>query len=183
MSPDRRIRPTLLVTALFALAASAPAGAAGDSGTREVSAYKLTDAGLAKYANATRRLDEAVRRSPALCEERANEDGEDTKTLDDLVAKIDANPQLRQAIQGAGMSTREYAVFSFAVLQAAMSAWALDQPGGKLAPGVSMDNVNFYRRNATTLKEIGDESNAAESCDGGSESGIDEEDAEADPAE
>ena len=175
---------SLVLAAGLALAAAAPAGAAGDGGAKEVSAYKLTDAGLARYANATRRLDDAVRRSPALCAERANDDGEDTKTLDQLVAKIDANPQMRQAIQGADVSTREYAVFSLAVLQAAMASWALQQPGGKLAPGTSMDKVNFYRRNQAALTKIGEESNAAESCgDEASDPGGDAEDAEADPAE
>ena len=179
-----RTTTSLVLAAVLAWATTAPAGAAGDGGAREVSAYALTDAGLARYANATRRLDEAVRRTPALCAERANDDGEDTKTLDQLVAKIDASPPMRQAIQGAGLSTREYAVFSLAMLQAAMASWALDQPGGKLAPGVSMDNVNFYRRNQAALTKIGEESNAAESCgDEGSDPGGDAEDAEADTAE
>lgn len=170
MSPVRRSRPGLVVAALFALAATVPAGAAGDGGAKEISAYRLTDAGLARYANATRRLDEAVRSSPALCEERASEDGEDSQTLDQVAAKIDANPAMRQAVQAAGMTSRDYALFSFALLQAGMAAWALDQPGGKLTPGVSMDNVNFYRRNKATLEKIGQESNAAESCEDASES-------------
>lgn len=183
MSQEQLCRPALLVVALLALGISAPVGAAGDADTREISAYKLTDAGLAKFGNATRRLDEAVQRSPDLCDDRASDDGDDAKTLDQLVAKLDADPRIRQAIQSAGMSTREYAVFSFAAMQAGMAAWALDQPGGKLAPGIAMDNVNFYRRNAATLTKIGEESNAADSCEDESESGGDEEDVEAEPAE
>lgn len=175
---------SLVVSILFVLAVPSPAAAAGDASVREVSAYKLTDAGLARYTDATRRLDQAVRTSPALCAERANDDDEDTRTLDELVAKIDASPQMRQAIQSAGMSTREYAVFSLAMLQAAMASWALDQPGSKPAPGVSMDNVAFYRRNAATLAKIGKESEAAESsCNGDSGSGNDEDDAESDSTE
>lgn len=184
MPHSPRFVTSLVLAAALALAAAAPAGAAGDGGAKEVSAYKLTDAGLARYANATRRLDEAVRRSPALCAERANDDSEDTKTLDQLVAKIDASPPMRQAIQGAGMTSREYAIFSLAMLQTAMASWALEQTGGKLAPGASMDNVNFYRRNQAAITKIGEESNAAESCgDEASGPGGDAEDAEADPAE
>ena len=48
--------------------------------------------------------------------------------------------------------------------ESALAAWALDQPGGKLPAGVSMDNVTFYRKHAATLDQLGAQTKAAE-CD------------------
>ena len=55
------------------------------------------------------------------------------------------------------MSTREYIVFSFAMMQSGLAAWGLDQPGGKLPPGVSAANVEFYRKHAVELQKLAEE--------------------------
>jgi hypothetical protein len=67
-------------------------------------------------------------------------------------------------MQSAGISSREYLVFSLSLLQNGIAAWALDQPGGKVPPGISMANVKFYRTHDAALKKLGEETKTAD-CD------------------
>jgi hypothetical protein len=45
-----------------------------------------------------------------------------------------------------------------------MAAWALEQPDGKLPPGVKKANVDFYRGHEAELKKLGELSKPAD-CD------------------
>ena len=45
-----------------------------------------------------------------------------------------------------------------------MAALALEQPGGKVPPGVKMANVNFYRSHEAELTKLGELSTQAD-CD------------------
>jgi hypothetical protein len=45
-------------------------------------------------------------------------------------------------------------VFSFSLLQTGRGAWAADQPGGKLPPGTSKANVDFYKQHQADLKKL-----------------------------
>ncbi len=138
---------------------------AADRDAQEISRYRLTDAGLAKYAQASRNLSALAKPSPADCTEGETGDTDDNaKSLDESVARLDATDGVRKAITSAGLTTREYVVFSWAVMQAGLAAWALDQPGGKLPAGVSMDNVTFYRKHAAAMEELGAQTRAAD-CD------------------
>jgi hypothetical protein len=89
------------------------------------------------------------------------------------VAKLESTPGASKAIQAAGMSPREWVVFSMSVLQAGLGAWALDQPGGKLPPEVSMANVSFYRKNQAVIQKISDETRPAGCDDEGANDGAD----------
>lgn len=71
---------------------------------------------------------------------------------------------MQSALKAAGMTSREYLVFSFSVFQNGMAAWALAQPGGKLPPGVKMANVNFYRAHEAELTKLGEQNKQAD-CD------------------
>jgi hypothetical protein len=52
------------------------------------------------------------------------------------------------------MTTREYMVFSMSLLQTGIAAWGLEQPGGKLPPGVSKANVDFYKAHKATIERL-----------------------------
>ena len=135
---------------LIALMLILPAvAAAQDRDAQEVSRYVLTDGGLAKYTLATEKL------SAAGCEIES-EDDSDTASLTAAVALIDANPPAKAAIQSAGMTSREYIVFGMSMLQSGLAAWGLDQPGGKLPPGISMANVSFFRKHAAEMERLGE---------------------------
>jgi hypothetical protein len=125
-----------------------------DRDTKEISAYKLTDAALAKYQKATTSL-ASIPAQPGECSD--SDDSSNGQSLDQQVAKMNANPAVRSAIQSAGMTTREYLLFSWSMFQAGMAAWALNQPGAKPQPDLSMDNVAFYRKHEAALKQLGEQ--------------------------
>lgn len=116
---------------------------------QEVMRYVLTDAGLAKYAQVTRSL-AALPASASGCED----DDAASISLSEMVAKLDAWPGAKAAVESAGMTSREYIVFSMSILQNGLAAWALGQPGGSLPPGVSKANVDFINRHEAELKTL-----------------------------
>jgi len=118
---------------------------------QEVKNYVLTDAGLAKYSQAARQLAAMDAEQTGACEE--SEDGEDAQSISDVVAKMDRYPAAKNAITSAGMTTREYVVFSFALLQTGLAVWGADQTGGQAA-GASAANVAFYKKNEANLKKL-----------------------------
>jgi hypothetical protein len=123
---------------------------AQDADTQEVQRYTLTDAGLAKYTQATQKL-AALATGAGHCED---EDSESSQSIDDVVAKLKAQPGAQAAIQAGGMTPREYIVFSMSLLQNGVAAWALKQPGGKLPAGVSKANVDFVNRHEAEIKKL-----------------------------
>ena len=148
MSLRIQLANAFAVAATIALAA--PGAAASDKDTREVAAYVLTDAGLAKFTQATAKL-AAV---PGACAKQ-DDDGSNSQTIDQTVAKMNAVPGAQAAIQSAGMTTREYVVFMWSILHNGMASWAVSQPGGKLPPGTQQSNVDFYKKNEAKMAAIG----------------------------
>lgn len=137
--------------------------AAPDSDTKEVQSYVLTDAALAKYTKATKNLAALPAGALGSCDD----DDSESTSLSDAVAKLDAMPGAKNAIQSAGMTTREYLLFSFSLLHNGLAAWSVSQPGGKLPPGTSKANVDFYNKHQAELKQLkvlekGDECEAEE---------------------
>ena len=163
-------------TALWVVAAAAllpsTASVAQNSADRdlsEISSYVLTDAGLAKYTQAVKNLGPLANGMSDHCAEGDDDDGESAHSLDETVARVDAIPGVHAAIKAAGMTTREYLVFSFSLFQNGMGAWALDQPGGKLPPGMSLENVKFYRAHEGAIKQLSAQTKATECDSGGGE--------------
>jgi hypothetical protein len=146
-----RYRLAGLLVAAAMLGLTGPA-AASDKDTREISAYALTESGLAKFKQATQNL-AAV---PGGCARTDDDDDSDSKSIDEMVAKMNAVPGAAAAIQSAGMTTREFVVFTFSMFQTGMAAWAVGQPGGKLPPGVSQANVDFYKKHEAKLAALGE---------------------------
>lgn len=150
---------SLLAACVIAwLAPGACLAQSADSDTQEINRYVLTEAGLTHFAQATKNLDALEHPISGNC------DDENPESLDEMVGRIDAVPGAAQAIEAAGMTSREYLVFSLSVFQNGMAAWALDQPGGELPPGMDMANVNFYRAHAAEIQQLGSES-GSDGCD------------------
>jgi hypothetical protein len=161
----QRIDAALMIAAGLALMVAPPLGAqtGADRDAREISSYQLTDAGLAKYSQATRNLAPLTKGVSGNCaKDGESDDGGDAKTLDQSVAKLDGIAGIRAAIQSAGMTTREYVVFTWSIFQTGMAAWALDQPGGKLPADVAMENVTFYRQHEAALRKLGEDTKPAD---------------------
>jgi hypothetical protein len=155
-----------LLSAL-ALALFLPAiTAAQDRDTQEIQKYVLTDAGLAKYSQATRKLAMLPADESGACD-----DAGDSLSIDETAAKLNSLPAAKSAIQEAGLTAREYVVFSFALLQTGLAVWGGDQAGGKPS-SVSPANVAFYKKNEPNLKKL--EALAAHpDCDDGEDDGED----------
>jgi hypothetical protein len=77
---------------------------------------------------------------------------------------MDAVQGVKSPLEGAGITSREYLLFSWSLVKNGMAAGALEQPGGKLPPGVKMANVNFYRAHEAELTTLGGLTKQAE-CD------------------
>lgn len=152
---NRRLAAAVALAMSIALASPDPA-VAQDRDGREVSAYVLTESGLAKFAQASQNL-AGVPGACAAEEDDGDDDSVDLKSIDQMVAKLDSVPGVQAAIQSAGMTSREYVVFMFSMMQTGMSAWALKQPGGKLPPGVSQDNVDFFNKHEAAMAQLGKE--------------------------
>ena len=156
-----RIRAVLVTVASVILLAPAVSVAQGfpDKDAREISAYALSEAALAKYTQASANLGSLSKQIASNCD-----DSDSPASLDASVARINAVPQAKAAIQSAGMTTREYLVFSLSLFQSGMAAWALTQPGGTLPPGVSKANVDFYRSHEQALKKLAPQQ-GSDDCD------------------
>ena len=128
-----------------------------DRDTREISSYVLTEPALAKYSLVTRNLGALPPRSNSC-------DDEGAQSLDEVVALMRCGSDVQAAITSAGMTTREYVVFSCSLFQNGMASWALSQPGGKLPAGTSMANVNFHRAHEAAIQKL-DKKTKASDCD------------------
>lgn len=133
-----------------------------DSDTREIASYMLTESGLAKYTQAVKNLGPMANRMSSTCD---SDEDEGEQSLDQFADRIEATPGAKAAIQSAGMTAREYVVFTLSLFQTGLAAWAVSQPGGKLPPGTAMANVNFYRAHEAALQALGKRIQAAD-CDG-----------------
>ncbi len=153
----------LAVTIAFAFSMLAPiaveAQSLADRDTKEVTDFVLTDAALANYTKAVHTLHPLKEQLQQDCD---REDAPDS--LNGMAARMDAVPAVTTALNTAGMTSREYLVFSWSLFQNGMAVWALDQPGGALPPGTKPANVTFYRTHEAELKKLGELAKHAD-CD------------------
>ncbi len=120
--------------AVVMLLPSVAGAQSGDRDAQEISGYVLTEATLAKYTRALANLQPLMKTMAQRCD-----DDENARSLNATVARMNAVAGVKAAIQSAGLTTREYLLFGFSVFQNGMAAWALSQPGGKLASGARID--------------------------------------------
>jgi len=148
-----------LLGALALMAVVAPVArgqALPDADTREVQSYVLTEAGLARYAQATRSLG-GIRLQDC-------DDDSEARNLAEAAARIDSEPRAKAAVRAAGMTSREYVVFVFALAQSGIASYTLETKGGALPPGVSMTNVEFFRAHSQELERLAAETEV-EACE------------------
>jgi hypothetical protein len=145
----------LAVTVTLAFAMSAPIAVEAQSlterDTKEIADYVLTDAALANYTKAVHNLHPLKGQLQQDCD---REDAQDS--LNDMVARMDAVPAVQAALKAAGMTAREYILFSFSLFQNGMAVWAIDQSGGEMLPGIKPENVDFYRAHKIDVEKLGE---------------------------
>ena len=141
---------------LAAVAADAPAAVAQNEGMEALAEmfddpalanYRLTSANLTKFLAATQAL-EALEGEDFDLEDQFDMEDPESISLANIAAAFDSEPRIRGAINGAGMSSREYVTFLFSMMQAMFASIAV-QMGGEEAlddmpNGVLKDNVRFF---------------------------------------
>lgn len=153
-----RLRGLLMAVAIGVLVcfgAHAAAPAADDPDLQRVANFRMDDQVMAKYIKAQEALMQAARSHPEL---ENQEDPSDAKTLDETIARLDKQPVLRAALASAGMSTRDYVLCSFALMQSSIYAWGVQMQGqkmwAKIPPGIPTANTKWVIAHKAELEKL-----------------------------
>ncbi|HEU4885066.1 MAG TPA: hypothetical protein VFT45_22590 [Longimicrobium sp.] len=122
--------------------------------------YRLTRENLDKFVRATNAL-KALEDEDIDLEDRLNMDDPEDVNLSEIAAAFDSEPRIKNAINGAGMSSRDYVTFLFATMQT-MFGFAMVQMGGEqalndMAPGALKDNIRFFTANQSAFEALDDD--------------------------
>jgi hypothetical protein len=127
--------------------------------TDEVSNYRLTSAGLQKFLRATQALD-ALEEEDLDVGEQFESLNEDDVDLGRIAAAFDSEPLVKNAINGAGMTSREYLTFMFSMIQTMFTAAMLEMGGenalAQMENSVLKDNVQFFREHQEEFEAMGE---------------------------
>lgn len=163
-TPSLHVRlPAFVLLALCAtrVQAGTPAPDAADPGAAEIARYRLSVAALHKVEKAIKGFEAMVASSPPLGEKLERLELTDPKDgspliLEKAVAQIASIPEFKKALASAGMTPREYVVFSFALLSATLAEFGVSQ-GGKLSPDsppALAENVNWLKANRAEFERF-----------------------------
>jgi hypothetical protein len=150
-------RATRRLLGLAAVSLAAAAGSATSAAAQvadlfgdvpEIANYRMTEPALEGFIRATLALKALEDAGDVDIGSRFEVEEPADLSLDGIAAEFDREPRIRQAIEGAGMSSREYVTFLMAMIQAAMGAMMLEF-GGERAPGDQADsavghNIRFF---------------------------------------
>jgi hypothetical protein len=122
--------------------------------------YRLTRENLDKFVRATNAL-KALEGEDIDLEDRLHMDDPSDVDLGEIAAAFDSEPRIKTAINGAGMSSRDYVTFLFATMQT-MFGFAMVQMGGPqalndMAPGALKDNIQFFTANQSAFEALDDD--------------------------
>jgi len=160
--PVRALRSCAVIMALAVpsvLAVPALAQQSGDKDMKEISAYTWTMPKYKQLMTAMMNLGQAAQRDPKLGESL---EGSGNLTIDQAAARYGAVPAVKQALAGAGLTPRQYAVAQGAWLQSAMSygimkQYKLSADSVSKTTGVSKANLEFFRANEAEIERMGNE--------------------------
>jgi hypothetical protein len=147
------------------MALSLPAAAEAqqsDADLKAVSATTLTMPKYKQYLDATVNLANVAAKNPGLAE---GMQGSGEKSIDEQVRTLESNPQVKAAVTSTGLSTRDYVLTQWALLQTGM-AYAMTKGTGASQDdmikkaGVSKANVDFYTQNEAEINKLAEEAKA-----------------------
>ena len=131
----------------------------GDADLAELRDYQLSMDDVEKWGEANHALQRLADANPELATalESDDEDGAD-QSLDGIAERIESVPQAREVIEDAGLSPREYAVITFALFQAGMAQYAVEQ-GQDLEQvardmQVNADNIRFMQEHREEIERL-----------------------------
>ena len=144
-SPSTVPAPATTATASDAGDAQAPAPAAGDS----IDNFELTMANVDAWMHAQKALGEAVKKDPSLDPGMNISEENDAQ----YVARLDASPAMKAAIESAGMSVHDYAYTSQSLVATLMAVGAVEAGQLKDMPeGVNPRNVEFVKAHRAEIE-------------------------------
>jgi type I restriction-modification system DNA methylase subunit len=118
---------------------------------KEVRSFQLTEKKLDQFTQALRNMAEAVEKNPELAKQD-NSLGSNA-SINDMVAAFDKIPPIKNAVETAGLSTREFVLFQMALMSAAMGHYLVKQ-GQKLPPEFSAEHATFYKQHEEKFKAL-----------------------------
>jgi hypothetical protein len=151
--------------ALAVMALSLPAAAEAqqsDADLKAVSATTLTMPKYKQYLDATVNLAKVAAKNPGLAE--GMKDGGE-KSIDEQVKALESIPQVKAAVTSTGLSTRDYVLTQWALLQTGMAYAMTKQSGASQEDmikqaGVSKANMDFYAQNEAEINKLAEEAKA-----------------------
>jgi hypothetical protein len=147
------------------MALSLPATAVAqqsDADLKAVSATTLTMPKYKQYLDATVNLANVAAKNPGLAQ---GMEGSGEKSIAEQVQMLESNPQVKAAVTSTGLSTRDYVLTQWALLQTGM-AYAMTKETGATQEdmikkgGVSKANMDFYAQNEAELNRLAEEAKA-----------------------
>jgi hypothetical protein len=145
-----------------AAAGAAPAGAsatsAGDGAADalELRDYELSMDDVRQWGAAARAVARLARENPQW-EDQLSMEASDA-SIDAFAAQLEQLPAVREAIEDAGLSPREYAVTTFVVVQSMLAQAAIQQGANAdsfaMKAGINPDNVTFMKEHEAEIRAV-----------------------------
>lgn len=154
---------SLAAVAADASSAAAQPGALGQMFNDPALAnYRLTSANLTKFLAATQAL-EALEGEEFDLEDQFDTDDPENLNITDIAAAFDSEPRIKGAINGAGLSSREFVTFLFSMMQAMFGSIAVQMGGDQalddMPNGVLKSNIQFFLANQEAFEGLGGDDN------------------------
>ena len=133
----------------------------------EVRAYQLSQEKIDQLAAANEALGRLTKADPAL--RRQMEDDDSDRTINQMVKNMETKyPRAVKAIQGAGLTVREFVVLELAFTNDLMMVGMKRQGMLKVYPAgaITAENIAFVEQNYEKLKALADQFDADDSDDG-----------------
>lgn len=122
-----------------------------------IASYRLSSNSLTKFIRATQAL-QAMENEEFDIEDRFDMDDPENLNVADIAAAFDSEPRIKGAINGAGLTSREYVTFMFAMIQAMVGSVAVQMGGEQalndLPNGVLKDNIRFFIANQDAFEAL-----------------------------
>ncbi len=137
-------------------------GGGHDADLRELEEYRLSMEDVNRWMQANRNLvqlsEKLEREHPEMAERTEAVEGSGMGSFDDYEASIDRVPGARDAIEESGLSVHEFAVVGWALIQAGMAQYAVEQgadPKDLAAKAhINPDNLAFAREHKAELAKL-----------------------------
>ena len=153
---------TYTATVLALSLGGTAAEAQSDADLKAIGATTLTMPKYKQYLDASVNLANVAAKNPGIAD-RMKGSGE--KSIAEQVRALESDPQVRGAITATGLTTKDYVLTQWAILQSGM-AYAMTKGSGvsqdevAKKAGVSKANLDFYAKNEAEINRLAKEAQA-----------------------